>query len=195
MILDVSDEFSDAPRQAQQISGQWVDLPDDVLDTICLLLAPNDKASLALATHVFLPCLFRGCLGLVGGGESARRTALRMLDVATKLLNRKAVTGLEVRFSCDTHRLLAPCCCPAAPVLTCTRQHRQACCACLAAAVGGWPCRSWQQQQSKPPFACLLHLCTLAHGSTSVRPTAYAVCQIGRVLLLPEEPCMPSPLL
>ena len=58
-----------------------VALPEDVVDLICALLAPADKASLVLAARraLGLSGLLRGSVGLVGAQAGARKAALRAL--------------------------------------------------------------------------------------------------------------------
>ena len=70
-------------------------LPDDVVDLICALLAPADKASLVLAARraLGLSCLLRGSVALVGAQDGARKAALRALAARSAAAD---ITGLHL---------------------------------------------------------------------------------------------------
>ena len=70
-------------------------LPDDVVDLICALLAPADKASLVLAARrvLGLSHLLRGSVALVGAQDGARKAALRVLAARSAAAD---ITGLHL---------------------------------------------------------------------------------------------------
>ena len=70
-------------------------LPDDVVDLICALLAPADKASLVLAARraLGLSRLLRGSVALVGAQDGARKAALRALAARSAAAD---ITGLHL---------------------------------------------------------------------------------------------------
>lgn len=70
-------------------------LPDDVVDLICALLAPADKANLVLAARrvLGLSRLLRGSVALVGAQDGARKAALRALAAHSAAAD---ITGLHL---------------------------------------------------------------------------------------------------